>query len=220
MRLLFVAAVAAGLVLAAPVAFAEPTNIIRMPTGDVRDRGEIMFGATGEYNIDSDSDDETDIGLALLSGFGLTDRIEVGLNIYEADDDPEIRGDIAYQFIQRPSDEGGFAAKVGLDRIGRWEETLVYAAGTYRTGDAGLTAGLGYQDDELGFLAGGEVILNPRWGAFAEYNSTGGDEARIGGRYFVRPNLVASVYYARENDGDREAVGVSIRARGSWGGFS
>jgi opacity protein-like surface antigen len=211
MRRFLLAAVSAAAFVCAP-AMADPTDIIRVPTGEVRERGAVLFGVQVEGD-NADRNPEDEVGVALRSSFGVWDGLEAGLDVLDLSDDPRVRGDIAYQFLPRRGAEG-LAAKFGVDQIGDAEETRAYVAATYLTGRASLTGGLGYRDDQYGALFGAELRLNPTWGAFAEYSSVNDDEARIGGRFTWREGLVASAYYAREASGAADIVGIELNLLG------
>jgi hypothetical protein len=201
--------VAAAFTFALP-ALADPTDIVQVPTGEIQAEGELLVGVTGEF--DASDDPEVENGLALRSVFGFLPRFEGGFDIYEAQDDPQLRGNAAFQFI-RPDSEGGASAKIGLDRIGKWEDTLGYVVSSYRTGQAQVTGGLGYRDDSFGFLLGGQLDLTDRLRLFGEYSSVTSDEARLGGSYALRPGLRGALYYGREDRGD-DIVGVELNLTG------
>lgn len=214
MRTALLAAVFGAAIAVVSPAWAETTDILRVPTGEVRPSGafDVSLLAETQFN-DDDSDDGDDIGLTFQSGFGVFDRLEVGFDVVNIDDDPDVRADIAYQLLERTGPTG-LSAKFGVDRIGEQEDTRVFAVGTYDTGPGAFTAGVGYIDDEYGLLFGGELELGDRWGAFGEYSSISDDEARIGARYAFRPGLRSAIYYAREDSGDADLIGLEIRLGG------
>jgi hypothetical protein len=197
-----------------PQAFAYPTSLLIMPTADVLEDGWLRLEA------ESDGDPTPFSGSTeqlLCTQFGLTRRLEAGLDLVGLGAEPRCELNAKWQVV--PESGGCPAAAVGLlgmtrsSAVSEWYAVLSKSAGSLRL-HGGLLA-----DDAAHGMVGVEHWPRERTGLMAEwitgphgYLSAGADQD-LGGGFGVL------LYYGHSNTrGDGDLVGLNLSWEGAVGG--
>jgi hypothetical protein len=197
---------------AAGVVQADPTDYITVPTAEVLAPGRYNFELVQTLDwIDSDRDE----GTFLLSEFGITEQLEVGLDINSIGNDAFVEADIKYQLAAPSKNEWGLA--VGALGIGGEEvDTFVYLSATRDIGKASVTAGAGSRGDVSAFF-GASYPVTDRFKAIGEFfTDDESDFALAGAAYKLTDHLTAAAWYQDFNESEEERVQLDLIYQGRF----
>jgi hypothetical protein len=197
-----------------PRAFAYPTSLLIMPTADVLEHGWLRLEAESDGDPTPFSRGSEQL---FYTQFGLTSRLEAGLDVVGLGAEPRCELNAKWQVI--PESGRCPAAAVGLldmtrsSALSEWYVVLSKSAGSLR-----LRGGL-LADDATRGMVGVEHWPGERAGLMAEwvtgphaYLSAGAYEDLGGGSG-------ALLYYGHSNTrGDGDFVGLNLSWEGAVGG--
>jgi hypothetical protein len=151
--------------LASP-AFADLTDYIAVPTASILKPAEVNL------ELLYTEPDEGESTTSFLTEFGITDKIEDGVDFNGIDGDENIEADIKYQFLDPDKNTWGFASgftKLFSDDV----DPFFYVTATRQFSKGSVTAGAGTDGDARAFF-GGSYPLGSSLTAIGEYFT--GDE--------------------------------------------
>jgi hypothetical protein len=147
-------------------AFADPTDYISAPTANILKPAQVNLELL--YTEPEEGENTT----SFLTEFGITDKIEAGVDFNSIDGDETIEADIKYLFLDPDKSTWGFASgftKLFSDDM----DPFFYVTATRQLGKGSFTAGAGTDGDARAFF-GASYPLNSSLTAIGEYFT--GDE--------------------------------------------
>jgi hypothetical protein len=190
-----------------------PTALNIAPTADVMDRET--------YNIQLETharpgsyDDRAQCHL--LTQFGAATGLEIGIDLTEADGDPQWCMDAKWQFL-RETEKRPAAAVGALDLShGVGSSWYLAASKDVLCGRARLTGGL-LNDDSSHALLGIEYRRSHTTGIQLDWITGGDGQVALGMTQRVTPALGYLLYYARDTRRSGEGfVGLNLCWEGAW----
>jgi hypothetical protein len=191
--------------LASP-AFADPTDYIAVPTASILKPAEVNLELL--YTDEQSDADDRENATSLLTEFGITDKIEGGVDFNGIDGDENIEADIKYQFLDPAKNQWGFASGF-TDLFSDDADSFFYVTATRQFSKGSVTAGAGTDGDARAFF-GGSYPLGSSFTAIGEYFT--GDEgfALVGASYKVNKNFTIASWYQDFNEEPRERLQIDL----------
>jgi hypothetical protein len=196
----------AGALLAATAAHADPTDYIAIPIAKILKPGQFNLELVQTLQQWDVADEE--LATSFLTEFGLTERIEAGIDFNSLDDDAVIEADIKYQFQDPTQHDWGLAAGAfGL--LSDDTDPFVYVTATRNIGKGSATAGAGSDGDVRAFF-GASYPITSRLTGTGEFFTGESGFALASLAYKVTDGFTVAAWYQDFNDSPVEQLQVDL----------
>ena len=206
--------VALCLLALATAASACPTMLNLVPTADVVGRGGYSLGLELDGHATPFSEGAE---LWAMTDFGVTDRLEVGVDVADATSRASWFVDAKWQVV--PEAHGAPAVAVGvLDMVHLRDEGAWYAVASKNVPGSPLRLTAGFQrDDRSRGLLGGQYAVNDAVTLYADWTTGPETYATLGVGRSLTDGVSVLAYYARSNTSrEDDFVGLNLCFSGHW----
>lgn len=201
-------AVCCGLLMLSAAALAYPGGLNLIPTTDVLAANSFRLG----YEADG-PDQPFDTGYTeyIYSQFGVTDRLEVGLDVYDVDGASMEYFNAKYLLTSENGSTPAVAA--GTMLVGSDSKPSFYAVGSRSCMGGRLHFGVQNQSDRTWGLFGVDYPISEQFFLLADYQTGRGLYHTVGIYWQQSDSLGATVYFVRNNT-------ASLRDSGDYVGLN
>jgi hypothetical protein len=200
------------LVLLTSAAQADPTDYFAIPIAKILKPGQFTLELV--QTVEHFDADDRDNSTSFLSEFGITERIEAGIDFNSIDDDAVIEGDVKYQFRDPNRHDWGLAS--GLLDIGDEEaDTFFYVTATRNIGKGSATAGAGSDGDVRAFF-GASYPITDRLTTTGEFLTGERGFAQVTAAYKFTNSFTFAAWYQDFNESEVERIQAELIYQGQF----
>lgn len=187
-------------------AMADPTDYANVPTADILKPGRLRLQLvqTVKHFEVQDRSNATNV----LTTFGLTERIEAGVDFNSLGDDEKVEADVKYQFADPDTQTWGFAA--GATQLFKKNaDPFLYATATRKFGSGSATLGVGSDGDARAFV-GASYAVTSQINAIGEYMTGEQGFGLVGSRYSINQDFSVAGWYQAFHGTDAARLQVNL----------
>jgi hypothetical protein len=195
-----------GAVLVAGTAHADPTDYIAVPIAKILKPKQFNLELVQTIEQWDAADEER--ATSFLTEFGITERLEAGIDFNSIDEDEVIEADVKYQFFSPNRNEWGLAAGA-FDLFSDDVDSFFYVTATRNIGQASVTAGAGSNGDATAFF-GASYPLTGNLTAIGEVFTDDSGFTLFGAAYKITDGFIVAAWYQNFNESPVEQLQVDL----------